>query len=206
MEVLAREESVSVDFRDCRKIVISQEGKLCEVYFEAKSVPDEWKEKLWAIYEYSMHVDESIQEQSCYGRPEFMSVLGDEGYGKTVLFVDDEIAAFGLSTRNVDMMIDAYLNPRYIRKHFRQELEENRFIYILAICVSPGSRNIMLGKTLLWVAIRELHEKNYVLGMDVCMPRDFMIPVIKHLGEETGYPVEDELLGTQSYFLLRRPS
>ena len=191
---------------DEKKYSCEHEGQTCEVHVGLTKVPEEWIETLWELYDESLRIEEAIQEQACYTRETFSSALRDPEYYKTVMVVDGIASGLLLMTYNLEKARVAYINPDYIRKHFQKEVEEVRFGYITCVFISPKVRNLRFFNLLVEACINTIGERDYVLALDVSDSRQFIPEVLAKLSKEYKYPLEKQLLGTQSYFAFRKLS
>lgn len=178
-------------------------GQSCDVYFELLKVPDEWVETLWELYDESLHMEDAVQEQSCYTRDTFFTAMSDPDYSKTVLTIDGIPSGLVLATNNLEKASVTYINPAYIRRRFPVEVEENRFWYITSIFVSPEVRNLGFIKLLGRAPIVAARERDYVIGCDLSDGRLFLLDTLVNIAREVDLFLEKELLGTQSYYILR---
>jgi ornithine decarboxylase len=190
------------DYGEEQKYVCEHEGQVCSIYYGITKFPKEWREKLWGIYNESLHVEDAVQDQSCYTHETFSDALDDSGYKKILMVVDGEPSGLIMGTNDLDKASVAYINPKYIRDRLPREVEEGRLWYVTAICVSPNSRHLGFYNQMMLAAINAIREKRYVIAGDVCDGRYFIPDVFMKLAAENGYPLEKRSLGSQSYYAL----
>lgn len=181
-------------------------GQSCCVYFGLRTVPDKWVEELWNLYEESLHIEDAIQQQSCYTRETFLDALSDTDYGKTVLVIDDVPSGLLLATDDLEKASITYINPDFIRKRFPADVEAKRFWYITAVFISPRVRNFGFVKLMGKASVLTVKERDYVIGCDMSDSRLFLLDMLIDIAREEDFLLEKELLGTQSYYALKKPS
>jgi ribosomal protein S18 acetylase RimI-like enzyme len=179
------------------------DGKLCEVYFGVEIVPEPWRQALWGLYKNSLHIEEAIQEQSCYTEDSFIGALTDVEYNKVVLVIDGSPSGLLMGTNSLEKARVAYINPEFLRQRYPQEVREGRLWYLTCMFISPEVRNLGFAREVIRASAEAIRRKDYVLISDVCDKRLFLPDVLVGLGEDIGFPVEKEILGSQTYFALR---
>jgi hypothetical protein len=179
------------------------DGKLCEVYFGVEVVTEPWCRTLWGLYKDSLHIEEAIQEQSCYSEESFIGALTDMEYTKVILVIDGSPSGLLMGTNNLEKARIAYINPEFLRRRYPQEVQEGRLFYLTCMFISPQVRNMGFAREVIRASAEAIREKDYVLISDVCDRRLFLPDVLVDLGEDIGFPVEKEILGSQTYFALR---
>lgn len=182
------------------KYVEEQAGQLCEVFFDPKNLPDDWVDSLWELYEEGLHIEEAVQDQSCYTRETFVDALSDPDYKKVIMVVEGKACGMCLAVGDIEKARIAYINPEFYMKRFPKELEEGRLYYITCFYVSPHLRHVGFLRLFAKACVIAVHERDYVLAGDVSDSRFWAADIIPRLAEEFGYPVEKLLLGSQSYF------
>ena len=188
------------EYDEEKRYVFEREGQEATVYWWIRKAPEGWFEPLWRLYDESLHMEESIQEQSCYDRQQFVEALVDEEYNKTVLVVDGEPVALLLATNSLEKAAAAYINPRFVMKRFPREVAEGRFWYITCLFMSPRLRDFGFVRQMLVVLVDAVRDRNWVLGGDVTDSRLFVPDIVERVSVEEGRPIMKHLLGTQSYF------
>jgi hypothetical protein len=199
-----RESVEVIEGREVKKIVCEHRDDTCEIYTDIRHVPAEWREELWNIYESSMHIEDAVQEQSCYTRDAFMEAMNDEDYWKVIMLVNDVPMGMIIATNNLEKMKVAYVNPDFIKKRFKKEVEEGRFWYITCLCVSPKLQHLGFIKPMVSVSLKSIRELGYIFGGDASDARLFLIDFIKKMGEDVGVPLEIKKLGSQEYITFRK--
>ncbi len=190
------------DYGEEQKYVCEHDGQVCSIYYGITRFPEEWKEKLWGIYNESLHIEDAVQDQSCYTHETFSDALDDSGYKTILMVVDGEPSGLIMGTNDLDKAGVAHINPKYIRDRLPREVEEGRLWYLTAICVSPNRRHLGFYNEMMLAAINAIREKRYVIAGDVCDGRYFIPDVFMKLAAENGYPLEKRSLGSQSYYAL----
>ena len=180
-----------------------QEGQTCEVYYGLRVVPGEWIEILWDTYDEGLHIEEAIQEQSCYTRESFTSALRDPDYNKIVMVLNGEASGLLMGTNNLDKAKVAYINPRFVLKRFQQEVKDGRFWYLTCMFVSKELRHLGFARLIVRAAVDAIWEKKYTLALDVSESREFLPDILVEMSKELGFPIEKQLLGSQSYYAFR---
>jgi hypothetical protein len=180
--------------------VYEHDGQVGVVYFAISKVPEKWLEPLWEIYDESLHMSESIQEQSCYNHNSFISALIDPEYIKGLLVVDDEPVGLMMGALTLEKATVAYINPAFVRQQFPKEIEEGRFCYITTFFISSRLRNLGFVKLMCGALFTAIHDKNLLLGGDLTDTRLYLADFVEKISEEVGFPIKKRLLGTQSYF------
>ena len=178
-------------------------GEKAVVYFGLRTTPSSWFDRLWELYDESLHMDEAVQDQSCYDRPSFESTLIDPDYNKTILIVNDEPVGLLMGTNSMEKAKAAYINPNFLRERFPREIEEGRFWYITCLFMSPRLRSLGFVRQMVIASIEAIRERDYVLALDVTDSRGFIPDILENLAEQEGLPIEKQLLGTQSYYAFR---
>ena len=189
---------------DENKYSCEHEGQTCDVHVGLAKVPEEWIEALWELYDESLRVEEAIQEQACYTHETFSSALRDPEYYKSVLVIDNAPLGLLVLTNNLEKAKVAYINPDFIGKRFQKEVEEGRFGYITCLFISSRVRNLGFVNLMVEACMDTIRERNYVLALDVSDSRSFIPDMLVKQGEQFGYPLKKQLLGTQSYFAFRK--
>jgi hypothetical protein len=182
-----------------------EDDQVCEVFFGIRQTPEEWVETLWELYEESLHMEDAIQQQSCYSRDTFIEALKDRDYNKTVLVIDGVPHGLLLATDDLDKASVTYINPDFIRRRFPAAVEERRFWYITSVFISPRVRNFGFVKLMGKAAILAVKEMDYVIGCDLSDTRLFLLDMLMSMAPEEDFAIEAELLGTQSYYALKKP-
>ena len=170
------------------------------MYFWIKQVPEKWVVPLWELYEESLTIDESIQEQRCFDRDSFIAALRDDEYVKGLLAVDDMPVAFIMGTNNLEKARVCYINPDFVRNRFPEAANEGRFFYMPCVFTSSKLRNAGFVRQMVTALVDAIQEKNWVLSLDTSDTRVFLADVLVKIGNEVGVPIEKHLMGRQSYF------
>ena len=191
---------------DEKKYSCEHEGQACEVHVGLAKVPKEWIEALWELYDESLRIEEAIQEQACYTRETFSYALNDPEYYKSVMVVDGVPLGLLLITNNLEKAKVAYINPDFIGNMYRKEVEEGRFWYITCLFISSRVRNLGFVNLMVEACMDAIREKDYTLALDVSDSRSFIPEMLVRQGEQFGYPLKKQLMGTQSYFAFRKLS
>ena len=190
-----------------KKYSFEHDGQICDIYFGLRRVPDEWIDTLWNLYDESLHIEDAIQDQSCYTRETFISALKDADYSKLLMVIDEEPTGLLMGTNNLEKAKVAYINPDFIRSHFSKEVEAGRFWYTTCLFISPRVRNVGFVNQMVRAFIDSVwSDNNGVVALDVSDSRQFIPDFIIKLLDDAGSPVEKVFLGSQSYYALRRPS
>jgi hypothetical protein len=200
----AIEKSASSRFGEQARFHSEDEGQSCDVYFGLEKVPDDWIDALWALYEESLHIEDAIQQQSCYARDAFIEALVDPDYGKTVLVVDGVPSGLLLATDDLEKASVTYINPDFIRGRFPEAVQERRFWYITSVFISPAVRNFGFVKLMGKASVLAVKERDYVIGCDMSDTRLFLLDMLIGIAAEEDFILEKELLGTQSYYALKK--
>jgi hypothetical protein len=193
-------EGFKPEYDEEKRYVREHSGQTGTVYFNIQTVPTKWLTPLWEIYHESLHMDETIQEQSCYDRDTFISTLNDADYLKEILVVDDEPMALMMGTNSIKKAAVAYVNPAFLRDHFKSEIEEGRFWYITCLFMSPRTRNLGFMRQMFVAMLDGISDRNWVLAGDFADNRLFVPEMIERISQDVGMPLKKHLLGTQSYF------
>ncbi len=191
---------VSSKYGEEKNYFCEYEGRNCEVYYGIKKVPEEWIENLCNIYDENLHNEEAVQEQSCYTRETFISALNDPGYEKIILVVDGLASGLLMGTNSLEKAKVAYINTEFIRERFPREVEEGRFWYITCIFISSHLQGFGFIRILAVPSFIIAREKNYVLAGDFSNNRLFVPDLLVEIAKEADFPIEKQLLGSQSYF------
>lgn len=182
---------------------VETNGEVCEFHVNLQDYSASLLDKLWGLYEESMSINESVQEQVSYTRDTFVAALHDIDYHTIVMTVDGEPMGLAMATDNVEKMRDAYINPKFMRARFPEETERCGILYITNSFLSPRLRNLGLARLFLDVCVRPVTEDGYHLAFDVCEGREFLVDFFTKLLDEAGHPVETELLGRQQYYIFK---
>jgi ornithine decarboxylase len=196
----AEEQGFEPEFDEEKRYVYEHEGQTGVVYFAITTIPEKWHEALWEIYDESLHMDESVQDQSCYDHDTFVSSLTDPDYRKGLLVVDGEPVALMTGATTLEKAAVAYINPEFIRQKYPREVEEGRFWYITTFFISPRLRSMGFVKLMCAALFTGIHERKLVLGGDFTDSRTFLADFVENVSEEVGMPIKKHLLGTQSYY------
>jgi ornithine decarboxylase len=194
------DESLDPEYDEEKRYTFEHEGVVAKVYFGLQRVPGIWFEQLWNLYNESLHVEEAVQEQSCYNRDELIRALTDPDYCKAIMTIDNVPVALIMGTINLEKAAAAYLNTTFIRKRYPKEVQENRFCYLTCGCISPHLRQLGFIRNMVAVLVDAIRSKNWVLGGDVTDSRYFVPDLIEKISEEEGLPLKRQLLGTQLYY------
>jgi hypothetical protein len=182
---------------------VEANGEVCEFHVNPADYSASLLEKLWELYEESLSINESVQEQVCYTRDTFWAALRDPDYHNVVMIIDGEPMGLTMATDNVDKMRDAYINPKFMRARFPDETERSGILYVTNSFLSPRLRNLGLIQLFVDVVIRPVAEDGYHVAFDVCERREFMVEFFTKALDRAGYPVETELLGRQQYYIFK---
>lgn len=199
------ERSTSSIYGEEERFHCEENGQSCYVYFNLRTVPVEWMEELWSLYEESLRIEDAIQQQSCYTHETFLDALSDNDYGKTVLVIDDVPSGLLLATDDLEKASVTYINPDFIRRRYPAEVEDKRFWYITSVFISPQVRNFGFVRLLGKASVLAIEEREYLIGCDLSDNRLFLLDMLINIARDEGSPFESELLGTQSYYVLKKP-
>lgn len=191
------------EYDEEKRYVCEHAGEMGKVYFGIRNTPEAWFEPLWQLYDESLHMEEAVQEQSCYDRASFDDALVSSDYNKTILTVNGEPVGLLMGTNNMEKAKAAYINPAFLRKRFPREIEDGRFWYITCLFVSPRLRNFGFVRQMVIASIEAIRERDYVLALDVTDTRSFVPQILEKLAAEERLPIEKQLLGTQSYYAFK---
>ncbi|GEM_PF-7211 len=188
------------EYGEARRYELELGGEVCKVYYDIGYVPDDWKEKLWKLYDECMHLDDAIQEQSCYTKETFYEALSDSDYNNSVLVINDEPMGLVLLTNNLEKAAITYINPNYMRKCFPEETSSGKFWYITTVFISPKVRNLGFMSLLCESLVLEMRDKGYTIGFDLSDSRLGLADVVVRIAKENGWQLEKKLIGRQSYY------
>ncbi len=197
------------EYGETRRYELHHGGETCKVYYDIGYIPDDWKEKLWKLYEESFQFDDVVQQQICYTKETFYDALSDRDYLKILLVIDGEPLGMQLVTNNIDKAAVAYINPDFFRKRYPQEISEGRLWYATCVFVSPKVRNMGFITMMIEVSMIEGKDKGYMLAFDTSDSKVFIGDLTVEVAKTRGVYLDKKLLGRQHYFILepaRTPS
>lgn len=206
-EKISKEESrvrvyENPEYGETRRYELELGGEICKVYYDIGYIPDDWKEKLWKLYEESFRLDDAVQQQSCYTKETLYETLNDEEYIKIVLVIDGEPLGLQLVTNNIYKAAIAYINPSFFMKRYPQEISEGRFWYNTCIFVSPKVRNFGFVTMMIDVSVNEIKDKGYIVGFDTSDSKVFLADLILEVAKTHGWSLAKRVVGRQHYFVL----
>ena len=169
-----------------RKFVADFDGHYYEVYPNLAVLPEDWWIPLWELYDTSLYIPESIQEQRAYDRDTFMKALIDPEYIKVVAFQDQKLMGFVLGTANLEKARVNYINPDFLWKDYPDAAKRKRILYMSAGYFSPELRVLGFLNHLISLIARTIEQNCEGFVSDVCVQRMFLKDAIKFGAERAG--------------------
>jgi len=182
--------------------LVLDNGKLCEIYYDLRIVPEEWHFPLWDIYDEVMEID-AIQEQRCYTQQTLIEAFLDPAYLKMVLMVDRVPMGLALGTNDLEKARVAYINPDFLRKRYPEATSKGKLFYLTCGCFAPEAQHQGVLPYFLMASAQSIYVYNDMLVADVSTATYYMKDSIIYFLNLSGAPVgSEEILGQQTYFAL----
>jgi hypothetical protein len=186
-----------------RKYVATIDGHRYEVYLNIEYIPNRWWLPLWELYEISLNVEDSIQEQRSYDFQDFLGAMTDHEYHKTLVLQDGEPVGLMLGLTNLEKTRVNYVNPEYLRRRFPDAVANNRLLYVTIVYFSPEMRSIGFFNWFISLVAQMIAKSCDVFVGEASQSRIFIKDAIRKGAERAGVVFKgEEIIGTQTYFAL----